>query len=274
MKYTEMSFRDIVGKTIVLPLAGFEKAVEGFPGSQEADCILTFGYIDRDAGISFEVLCCGKKEGEGLRFFEPEDSISAKIRAEAVEEKELISAKVLLDPYREKIEMLKKYLPNEEVLETRKMEFLDPSRDKIFPDDVLVYLCRDGLQPEGCWVRIEGLQNNCIIGSLLNEPHQDFDYHPGERIAFFLQKGPDGKPFCVSDMNPSRVLTEEDLKDGRPLKEAIALFNKDRTEQNFIEILELLRDSTVWIPCNAVFSEKDQEAWGKILEQTVMIRRS
>ncbi|MGN1134588.1 MAG: hypothetical protein ACI4SF_00020 [Oscillospiraceae bacterium] len=56
-------------------------------------------------------------------------------------------------------------------------------------------------------------------------------------------------------MNPSRKLTQKDLEGGEPLKEAISVFNNERT----IDVWEFLRDSFVWIPCNAIMSEEDQK---------------
>ena len=58
-------------------------------------------------------------------------------------------------------------------------------------------------------------------------------------------------------VNNSRKLKAEDLEDGTLLKEAVSIFNKERNEEHFIDILEFLRDSYVWIPCNAVMSEAD-----------------
>lgn len=53
--------------------------------------------------------------------------------------------------------MLEDYSAGEEVEESRSMYFLDESRSPEYPDDVLVYLLKDGNKPEVCWVRIEGL---------------------------------------------------------------------------------------------------------------------
>ena len=58
-------------------------------------------------------------------------------------------------------------------------------------------------------------------------------------------------------MNSSERITAEDLADGSMLKEAVSRFNAERNEPNFIEILEILRDSYVWVPCSAVFSKED-----------------
>lgn len=95
------------------------------------------------------------------------------------------------------------------------------------------------------------------MGTPLNEPDQDFGYHSGEKVAFFVQKQEDESIILYTDMTPSRKLTAEDLEDGTLLKEAVAVFNKERIEDHFLDVLEFLRDSYVWIPYNAVMSEAD-----------------
>ena len=75
--------------------------------------------------------------------------------------------------------MLKHYDVSEEIEKSREMVFLDGQRHEENVDDVLVYLMRDGLQPEGCWTRISGLGDHWLMGILLNEPGQDFGYHMG-----------------------------------------------------------------------------------------------
>ena len=62
--------------------------------------------------------------------------------------------------------MLKHYEVSEEIEETRKMGFLDKSRHDFYPDDVMVYLTRESLNPEGCWVRIIGIGDHSIMGTL------------------------------------------------------------------------------------------------------------
>ena len=67
-------------------------------------------------------------------------------------------------------------------------------------------------------------------------------------------------------MTPSKKLTAEDLEDGTMLKAAVTAFNNERNEPNFFEILETLRDSWVWIPCNAVMGEADIAAMQAAIE--------
>lgn len=128
-----------------------------------------------------------------------------------------------------------------------------------YPDDVLVYLIKDGLEVEGCWTRIVSVEENFLVGKLVNEPKQDFGYHEGDLIGFYCEQTSDEQIIYISDMNPSKKLTEKDLEDGTLLKNAIITFNKERTEEHLIDIFELVRDSYVWIPCNAILGEKDYQ---------------
>ena len=208
-----------------------------------------------------EVLAAGFKDGDGFTFFDTSVETRAFIRVGAVIDDEFFffddADGGLSNKYAEKLDVLKHYEASEEIEETRKMGFLDKSRHDFYPDDVMVYLTREGLNPEGCWVRIIGLGDHFIMGTLLNEPDQDFGYHSGEKVAFFVQKLEDESIILYTDMTPSRKLTAEDLEDGTLLKEAVAVFNKERIEDHFLDVLEFLRDSYVWIPCNAVMSEAD-----------------
>ena len=240
------------------------KAVlEGFPGAEGANCILTYGYIDQEAGLTLEILAAGRETEKGFGFADGNDSISSKIRIGSVADEEVAffddEDGRLSSRYSGKLEALHKYDASEEIEKTRSMSFLDASRDEYCIDDVLVYLTKDGLEPEGCWVRIIGLGDHWFMGTLLNEPNQDFGYHNGEKISFFARETEDKKVVCISDMNPTRKLTAEDLEDGSLLEAAITAFNNERTEPHLIDILEILRDSYVWIPCNAVMSEEDQK---------------
>ncbi len=173
----------------------------------------------------------------------------------------------LYERYADKVDMLADYSAGEEVEESRSMDFLDESRSPEYPDDVLVYLLKDGNKPEGCWVRIEGLAEHQIIGTLLNEPDQDFDYHEGEKIAFYVHQTDEKEIVLCSNMNPSSIITAEDLVDRTMLEAAIHTFNEERTEDHWLDIMEILRDSYVWIPCNAVMSDADQARLIAMLEE-------
>ncbi len=188
--------------------------LKDFPGAEDADCILTYGYIDREAGLTLEILAAGRETEQGFSFADGNDTISSKICIGNVADEEVAffddEDGSLAARYARKLEMLHGYDAPEEVEKTRSMTFLDSSRDENCIDDVLVYLVKDGLKPEGCWVRIIGLGDHWIMGILLNEPDQNFGYHSGEKIAFFVQETEGKKVICYSDMNQSRKLTAAD----------------------------------------------------------------
>lgn len=264
MKYSETGFRPLYHNFCVFPMVeNVKKVAEILPGYNEADGVLTYGYYDRQCGFTLDILCCVKKTGDEQYTLAPEsEDKRAMIRIGAVADDEYefmaYGDDPLKDRFKQKMEMLKIYDANDEVEKSRSFEFLDEFRHEHSIDDVLVLTIKEGLDPEGCWVRIEGLGDKCIIGTLLNEPNQDFGYHEGDRIAFFLYDSGDGKRHLVSDMNASMKITAEDLEGGDMLRTAIKAFNAERNQNNLIDVLELLRDSFVWIPCNAIPSDEDQ----------------
>lgn len=263
MYYKDTGFRALYKHFIAFPLKdNIKQCIENYPNAEKANCVLTYGYIDHDAGLTMEVLAAGFKDGDAFKFFDTSVETRAFIRVGAVIDDEFFffddADGGLSKKYAEKLDVLKHYEVSEEIEETRKMGFLDKSRHDFYPDDVMVYLTREGLNPEGCWVRIIGIGNHFIMGTLLNEPDQDFGYHEGEKVAFFVKKQEDESVILYTDVTPSRKLTAEDLEDGTLLKKAVAVFNKEKTEDHFIDVLEFLRDSYVWIPCNAVMSEADK----------------
>lgn len=135
------------------------------------------------------------------------------------------------------------------------MEFLDSSRHPHYPDDIQLYLQTKSEEFEVCWLRIEGADEKTLYGKLLNEPFKESKCHEGDMIEFSLFKTENGNFVCVSDGTKRQVEPADENK----LKTAIMRFNNDRTNENLISILDLLRDILIWIPCNAVISDTDAE---------------
>ncbi|MCR5005366.1 MAG: SseB family protein [Clostridiales bacterium] len=273
MTYKEVGFRAFYQHFCGLPITDeHRKLVENYPGADEADSMLVYGYIDHTAGMTLEVLCLAVREENSYHFFDTQKMGRVSLKAEAVQDLEFAffadKDGHLQKRYQKQIQELEKgYKANENVEKTRELTFLDPVRHPCHPDDILVFLLKDGLQPEGRRVRIHDLDGHTFIGELLEEPEADFGYHQGETIAFVVQEDKDHHVFCCSNMNPSRKLKASDLEDGRMLKEAVSAFNKERTQDHLLDILELLRDSWVWIPCTAIPSEQDHEAVLKMLQE-------
>lgn len=271
MNYKETGFRAFYHQFCVLPITKQTKAaLTGFPGAEDANGVLTYGYYDRTAGLTLEVLGAAHVKDESARFEDLSKDTRSFIRIGAVAEDDFLffadDDGKLAERYADKIEMLHHYDADEEVEKTREMSFLDECRHEEYIDDVTVFLVKEGLKPEGCWARIIGLGDHFFMATLLNEPDQDFGYHEGEKIAFFVQKTEDESIICISDMNPSAKIIEKDLEDGSMLETAVSKFNAERSEDNFFDILEILRDSWIWVPCNAIMSDADQASMQEMIE--------
>ncbi|MDD5792118.1 MAG: SseB family protein [Erysipelotrichaceae bacterium] len=271
MNYKETGFRAFYHHFCSFPLTEkTAKCIEGFPRAEEANAYLTYGYIDSEAGLTLEVVAAARVSDDGIEYFEPSNEIRSIIRIETVAEDpfrfEPDEDGELEKRYADKVSITKEYAAEEEVEKTREMTFLDGCRHESCIDDVMVYLIKEGNKPEGCWARIIGLGDHFFMGVLLNEPDQDFGYHAGEKIAFFVQETEEKKIICISDMNPSQKITAEELEDGSMLEAAVRKFNEERNETNFIDILEILRDSFVWVPCTAVMSDEDQKRMEELIE--------
>lgn len=272
MKYTDVSFRAVYHQFCAFMMTdGMRVKMKNYPGLSTADSALCYGYMDPDQGLMLEVLACAKRDGEeGFRFADGLDNDRISVRVENLKDDDFWifeNTDDLRRLYAAKLDQLKKYEPDEMIAKTRDMQFLDPSRDPYYIDDVIVCLTRKGLENEVCKARITGLGDHIFMANLLEEPRQNFDYHKGERISFFVQKTDEGKVICVSNMTPDMELTEADLEDGTLLKNAISTFNNERTEAHFIDVLEFLRDSYVWVPCNAVLSDADYASVEKMVKE-------
>ena len=79
--------------------------------------------------------------------------------------------------------------------------------------------------------------------------------------AFLLEKGLIEDIFRVDGDTeysvPDDQITAELLEDGSFLKKATEICNRNSTQLNMIKLLRILRDSYVWVPCNAILSDAD-----------------
>lgn len=203
MKAKEYSFRDIYHKICYIELEDdkLKKFAEEFPNRAEATGILGYGYIDHQAGLTFELLARAKKNIDGsIVGFEGNDKVTFKYRFGSIAECPLmvLEESSFISQYVDKIDMVNDgYKVNEAVAMTREINLIDVCRSPEFPDDVLVVLFKKGNQPEGCWVRCESIGENCLKGVLLNEPNANFNIHAGEIIDFGLVNNENGI-MCIS----------------------------------------------------------------------------
>ena len=164
--------------------------------TNESDSLLFFCYIDSSAGLTFDFLCpFNSKNNE---YFEIENkNFRHFFRKGFFNEVEIniLSDEIL------KSEKLKEYIysiiehyeNDDNKIHTRKCCDIDHLRQIDYPDDVLVYICKDGLDTERIWVRLNKVVDGKLYGTLLNEPNSYFGIHRNEEIKMEFFKGNDNK---------------------------------------------------------------------------------
>jgi len=83
----EVGFRGIYQHFWAIPLKeAWRSVVKDFPGAKQANYLLTYGYVDHEAGLTLEVLACAVGEKTRARFFDGNSSIRFFIRIGAVKD--------------------------------------------------------------------------------------------------------------------------------------------------------------------------------------------
>ena len=189
----EIFFRDMYRKICLLTGASVVDAVNlrdlfDFPPDEKFDGFLTYAYIDKDAGFTFEILAAAQLVGERVKTFPVSYKKSVKLKRGQVDDAEL---KILDGEYsvafRDKIYVINDAHSSDELKEqTRFIKSLDAFRHPDYPDDVVVYFFGENHQPELLWARCRSIDENILTGELLNEPHKNFGCHAGDLIKFGL----------------------------------------------------------------------------------------
>lgn len=100
-------------------------------------------------------------------------------------------------------------------------------------------------------------------GFIINPWGQSFMF--AKELIEMIFKADGDVEYAVPDVQ----ITQELLEDGSFLKKATEICNRNRTQLNLIKLAKILRDSWVWIPCNAIMSDADYET----LEKAVLAAR-
>jgi len=196
----DFNFREIINKLLVIKNAEIGESSSGIKNKENYDSILCYCYVDEEAGISFEHLA-------GY-FFEKDEILNNlkndviyKIRFGAVINDEF---KVLNNNTTGILEIDNKiknidewYDKNEDSKKLRKDEIFDPFRYIGFPDDVIIYLMKDGLNTEKLYVKLIRIEGGKVFGKLLNEPHQDFGVHIDDEIEIDIVKSNQGEIYLI-----------------------------------------------------------------------------
>lgn len=188
MKIGQYSFRDLHHNYVLIKDVAdrFRLYNLEFQCLEGDNSLLTYGYIDHTAGLTFEVLCFAKKdENGGIQLRPGKDATSFKIRYDGmIGDIEIIPYDIKLAEFQRKVDMINEgYKGSQELELIRKHTPIDNDRDKQFPDDVCAYLFKTGVQTERIWVRTETVIDGKVAGTLINKPHsKEFGLDIGDMV--------------------------------------------------------------------------------------------
>lgn len=206
MKYEETGFQGVDQQFCVFAMKPWlRNVVEHFPGSDVATHILTYGYIDHEAGVSLEVLACIQEKVPKIQLFDGNDEISVKIRIGQVMDDEfyiLNEDDDLNVRFQTKIDALKQYEVKDTLKNARTFPFIRPYQNIEYPDDIQILLYRQDLEPEAVWVRMEDVIDDHIEAKLLNDPYDpNFGVHAGDWLKVYVKQLQDQPMYCYSDVS-------------------------------------------------------------------------
>ena len=199
MKVYEMSFRDMNQKMVEIHGVKMVKLLEKM--GLKLDHLygaLMYGYIDHNAGFTFEIMALETKK-QNIEYRIVPIRVSCKIPRFDVQEMNIeILDNVNVDLFQDKIDIVAKTTQvSKELEELRLYKELDPSRHLEYPDDVMVYFLEEGKEPEACWIRLEGMQDGKMYGTVLTALHQDFGVKEKDTVYFGMTQMEDDKLACV-----------------------------------------------------------------------------
>lgn len=199
MKVYEMSFRDMNQKMVEIHGVKMVKLLEKM--GLKLDHLygaLMYGYIDHNAGFTFEIMALETKK-QNIEYRIVPIGVSCKIPRFDVQEMNIeILDNVNVDLFQDKIDIVAKATQvSRELEELRLYKELDPSRHLEYPDDVMVYFLEEGKEPEACWIRLEGMQDGKMYGTVLTALHQEFGVKEKDTVYFGMTQMEDDKLACV-----------------------------------------------------------------------------
>ena len=205
--HDEINFREMDNKFLLVKDIDLKtRMVIERSGSRirpDDNAMLVFGYIDHEAGISFELLCAACVYDDGEVSLEPiSKTASFKFRYGSFQGDMIPFTNLSqLLPFHDRAKMIVEgYAASDDVIEMRTIEALDPSRAPGFPDDIVVFFVKEGFRNEGIWCRTVGVDRtrHLIQMQMLNEPDAPFGKHIGEIIDVSLIRMDDGEVKAVA----------------------------------------------------------------------------
>ena len=183
------SFREVERQFVII---NTPKYVVLTGTTKDANSLLCYGYVDCSAGLTYQTVAAAMYVDGDYSVVDTAQIISMKIRADSVAKEDIIpiSNKALFKQYAHIVDNIDEfYYTDPEVEKCRAITELDQFRHADFPDDLQVMFIKEGIRPEGIWVRTEKLQGQdnstfLLEGKMLNTPHADFGVKCGDTILF------------------------------------------------------------------------------------------
>lgn len=156
----------------------------------EANSLLCYGYVDRTAGLTFQSVATALYVDGDYSVVDTALAVSLKIRAGSVDKDKIIpiNNKALFKQYAYIVDNIDEfYYTDPEVEKCRAIKEFDQFRHADYPDDIQVMFFKEGVRPEGIWVRTSkliGCDNGTFVleGKMLNAPHADYGVTYGDTI--------------------------------------------------------------------------------------------
>jgi hypothetical protein len=202
-----MSFRSLANTFLLLtnpaPHLIMTVTEAGCPIREDNNAMLLYGYIDHEAGLTFEFICMAYIYNDGRVTLEPrniETSTKFRYGSFSGDVTPFINIDQLV-PYMDISNIIDDgYKVSSQIMEVRKNKDIDELRAPGFPDDLLVIFYKPDEKMERIWCRVEGVdrKNNTVKGKLLNQPWVNYGINIGDivDIIFYNVEGQGMKAFA------------------------------------------------------------------------------
>ena len=198
MKLKDKSFRELEKQYIYLAVPEIARQLAAFfADAEQATGVLCYCYLDYKQGLQFAVLCCAMFDAEtrSLKLLAGNAAQSITLPYASVSEAEAAvvpAALPRLAEFKAKVDAVQaRCNASADIEKTRQLTTLDHLRSAERPDDVLVRLVH-GESVEEVIVRLAGVNELQLYGTLMSEPQGDFGVHAGDSLSFYLVKNAQG----------------------------------------------------------------------------------
>ena len=174
----------------------------------KVNSLFAFPFVDHNEGMLFLVLATALIKKNNVKIYNRKNfELNSIIKKKSVNNNKFLYLKDVKINKKFNLkhhlkyghDFTKTYRKNDEIEAFRKIGVIDKLRHENYPDDVLVYFLKNNLKPEAIWVRGEFLEDGYFIGTILNQPKQEFGLNYGDYVTVIIRKTDDGEIICLAD---------------------------------------------------------------------------